>query len=431
MRFGAAVLRSYDSRFAVEEVILDAGPADGEVLVRIAGCGMCRTDLAVRRSAGRSPLPAVLGHEGAGIVAETGGPDTGLTVGDHVVLSFDSCGHCRNCLGAAPASCDSFASLNLFGGRKENAARFTDAAGGELAPRWFGQSSFAEYALVLARNAVRVDRSLPIELLGPLGCGFLTGAGAVLNSFGVGPGDTLAVFGAGAVGLAAVMAATAAGAVTVAVDQYPERLALAERFGAIPLAAASADRPGPPDLPDRIQRLTDGGARYALDTTGSAQLINDALRALRPTGHLGLVARLHTALPLEPGSLDRGRRISHICEGDAVPGLLIPRLIGLWQAGLFPFDQLIRTYPLADINEAERDCEAGRVVKPVLVPEGSSEDRLSGRDCFGAVPLSGQGDGTGQPGGAVTACSRTPNGCPPTRRSAPRLRAAGHVRAAG
>lgn len=362
MRFGAAVLRGYEDPFAVEEVILNAGPAHGEILVRIAGCGLCRTDLAVRRSAGRSPLPAVLGHEGAGVVVETGGPDTGLVPGDHVVLSFDSCGRCRSCLGGAPAYCDRFAALNLFGGRAENAARFTDGAGEALAPRWFGQSSFAEYAMVPARNAVPVDASLPLELLGPLGCGFLTGAGAVLNSFGVGPGDTVAVFGAGAVGLAAVMAATAAGALVVAVDRHPERLARAERFRAVPLDAATAGLPG------RVQRLTGGGARYALDTTGSARLINDALRSLRPTGHLGLVARLRTALPLEPGTLDRGRKISHICEGDAVPALLIPRLTGLWQAGLFPFDQLIRTYPLADINEAERDCDAGRVVKPVLIP---------------------------------------------------------------
>ncbi|MGW5924838.1 NAD(P)-dependent alcohol dehydrogenase [Streptomyces anulatus] len=362
MRFGAAVLRGYEDPFAVEEVILDAGPADGEILVRIAGCGLCRTDLAVRHSAGRSPLPAVLGHEGAGVVVETGGPDTGLVPGDHVVLSFDSCGRCRSCLGGAPAYCDRFAALNLFGGRTENAARFTDGAGEALAPRWFGQSSFAEYAVVPARNAVRVDASLPLELLGPLGCGFLTGAGAVLHSFGVGPGDTVAVFGSGAVGLAAVMAATAAGALVVAVDRHPERLARAERFHAVPLDAATADLPG------HIQRLTGGGAQYALDTTGSARLINDALRSLRPTGHLGLVARLRTALPLEPGTLDRGRKISHICEGDAVPALLIPRLTGLWQAGRFPFDQLIRTYPLADINEAERDCDAGRVVKPVLIP---------------------------------------------------------------
>ncbi|MFJ2223311.1 NAD(P)-dependent alcohol dehydrogenase [Streptomyces anulatus] len=362
MRFGAAVLRGYEDPFAIEEVMLDAGPADGEILVRIAGCGLCRTDLAVRRSAGRSPLPAVLGHEGSGVVVETGGPDTGLGPGDHVVLSFDSCGRCRSCLGGAPAYCDRFAALNLFGGRTENAARFTDGAGKALAPRWFGQSSFAEYAMVPARNAVPVDASLPLELLGPLGCGFLTGAGAVLHSFGVGPGDTVAVFGAGAVGLAAVMAATAAGALVVAVDRHPERLALAERFHAVPLDAATAGLPG------RIQRLTGGGAQYALDTTASARLINDALRSLRPTGHLGLVARLRTALPLEPGTLDRGRKISHICEGDAVPALLIPRLTGLWQAGRFPFDQLIRTYPLADVNEAERDCDAGRVVKPVLIP---------------------------------------------------------------
>ncbi|MYT73452.1 MULTISPECIES: NAD(P)-dependent alcohol dehydrogenase [unclassified Streptomyces] len=363
MSFEAAVLRTPESRFTVEKVLLRTGPAEDEILVRIAGCGMCRTDLAVRGSAGRSPLPAVLGHEGAGIVAETGGPHTGFSEGDHVVLSFDSCGHCPNCLSASPAYCDSFAALNLFGGRTENAARFTDATGEALAPRWFGQSSFAEYAVVPARNAVRVDPALPVELLGPLGCGFLTGAGAVLNSFRAAPGETVAVFGAGAVGLAAIMAATASGAATVAVDQHPERLALAERYGATPLPATTSD------LSTRIRQLTDGGAHFALDTTAAPALINDALRSLRPTGRLGLVARLHTALPIEPGSLDRGRTISHICEGDAVPGLLIPRLIALWQAGRFPFHELIRTYPLADINEAERDCEAGRVVKPVVVPQ--------------------------------------------------------------
>jgi aryl-alcohol dehydrogenase len=336
------------------------------------------------------------------VVNAGGGPQAAIGVGDHVVLSFDSCGHCRSCRAAAPAYCDSFASLNLFGGREEGApraargttgsgtagsrtvpgaaaapgavrtggqgavpgeARFTDAAGRGLAPRWFGQSSFARYALVEARNAVRVDPALPLELLGPLGCGFLTGAGAVLNTFRAGPGDTLAVFGAGAVGLAAVMAATAAGVRSVAVDRYPGRLALAERFGAIPLPAGAA-------LPERIRRLTGGGTQYALDTTASPALVNDALRALRPTGTLGLVARLHAPLALEPGTLDRGRGVRHICEGDAVPGLLVPRLAGLWQAGRFPFDQLIRTYPLSAVNEAERDCDAGLVVKPVLLPEG-------------------------------------------------------------
>ncbi|MFB8206546.1 NAD(P)-dependent alcohol dehydrogenase [Streptomyces sp. NPDC056010] len=366
-RFRAAVLRAYEEPFAVEDVVLHTEPAPGELLVEIAGAGMCRTDLAVRRSAGRSPLPAVLGHEGAGVVvASGGGPGTEAGVGDPVVLSFDSCGHCRNCRGAAPAYCDSFAALNLFGGRAQEPPRLGDADGKALAPRWFGQSSFAEYALVSARNAVRVDPALPVELLGPLGCGFLTGAGAVLNTFRAGPGDPLVVLGAGAVGLAAVMAAVAAGVPVVAVDRLPRRLELAERFGAVPLSADAAG------LPERVRRLTDGGARYALDTTASPALINDALLALRPTGTLGLVARLHSALSLEPGTLDRGRSVRHICEGDAVPGLLIPVLTELWRAGRFPFDQLIRTYPLADVNEAERDCEAGRVVKPVLIPEGRS-----------------------------------------------------------
>ncbi len=118
MRFQAAVLRSYDAPFTMEEVVLRTEPAVGEILVEIAGTGMCRTDLAVRRSAGRSPVPAVLGHEGAGVVVRTGGgtdTGTGIGVGDHVVLSFDSCGRCPTCRGAAPAYCDSFASLNLFG----------------------------------------------------------------------------------------------------------------------------------------------------------------------------------------------------------------------------------------------------------------------------------------------------------------------------
>ncbi|PRH77882.1 alcohol dehydrogenase [Streptomyces solincola] len=366
MRMRAAVLRTPDGPFAVERVALRAELSADEILVRIAGCGMCRTDLAVRRSAGRSPLPAVLGHEGAGVVVRTGGgPGAAVGVGDHVVLSFDSCGHCRACRGAAPAYCDSFAALNLFGGRAEDPPRLTDADGGALAPRWFGQSAFAEYAVVPARNAVRVDPALPVELLGPLGCGFLTGAGAVLNTFGAGPGDTLLVIGAGAVGLAAVMAAGAAGAQSVAVDRHPRRLALAEELGAVPLPADTAG------LAATIRAITGGGARYALDTTASVPLVNEALRALRPLGSLGLVARFHTPLPLDPGTLDQGRGVRHVCEGDAVPGLLIPLLCRLWQAGRFPFDRLVRTYPLTDIDRAERDCDAGRVVKPVLLPPAS------------------------------------------------------------
>ena len=194
--------------------------------------------------------------------------------------------------------------------------------------------------MVRARNAVKVDRALPIELLGPLGCGFLTGAGTVLLAFRMSAGDTFVVFGAGAVGLAAIMAAKATAATVLAVDRHGERLDLAERLGAIPIPASS------PDIGDEIRRRSNGGARFALDTTGSGQLINDALSTLLPRGTLAVISRQRAPLTLAPGLLDRGRRLVHICEGDAVPGVLIPRLIGLWLRGLLPFDQLITTYPL-------------------------------------------------------------------------------------
>lgn len=362
MKMTAAVLHAPDARFRVEEVELNALLRADEVLVRIAGCGMCHTDLAVRRSGGRSPLPAVLGHEGSGTVVEAGTLVTDLAVGDSVVLSFDSCGTCRTCLLGSPAHCESFASLNLFGERTDDNRRFTDAEGRSLGTRWFGQSSFAQYAVVRASNAVRVDSSLPVELLGPLGCGFLTGAGTVLSAFALGPGDTFVVTGVGGVGLAAVMAAAAVGAVVVAVDRSEARLGLAAEFGAVGIHSSE------PELGKRVREHTDGGPQYVLDTTGAPVLINSLLQALRPTGTLGVVARQHAVLPLWPGGLLQGRRVMHICEGDSVPRLMVPRLIGLWQAGRFPFDRLIKTYPLSAIDEAERDCLSGEVVKPVLLP---------------------------------------------------------------
>lgn len=363
MEITAAVLRGQQDPFTVEQVELraDLGPRD--VLVRIAGTGMCHTDLAVRKPGSRSPLPAILGHEGAGVVVSAGAAVPGLGPGDHVVLSFDSCGSCPGCLRGRPAYCDAFAPLNLFGQRDDDAGRFTGRDGEALAPRWFGQSSFATHVVTRARNAVKVDPVLPAGTLGPLGCGFQTGAGTVLDTFALGPGDTLVVMGAGAVGLGAVMAAVACAAAVFVVDRHQARLETASQLGAIGAAADS------PDLAGRLRELTGGGARYALDTTGDAGIINAALASLGTLGTLGVVARHREPLTLLPGGLDRGRRVIHVCEGDAVPRLLIPRLIALWRRGLFPFDRLIRTYPLSAVNEAERDSASGLVVKPVLIPD--------------------------------------------------------------
>jgi aryl-alcohol dehydrogenase len=215
-----------------------------------------------------------------------------------------------------------------------------DAGGRPVGARWFGQSCFASHALVAARNLVKVDPSLPLELLGPLGCGTQTGAASVLNALPVDAGSSFVVFGAGAVGLSAVMAAKVAGATTViAVDLNDARLALAEELGATHIVnAANTDALG------QVYAVTGGGAEYALDTTGVPSVITTAINGLRPTGTCGLVA--------------------------VQQGVFIPRLIALWQQGRFPFDKLVKTFPLERINEAEKASLSGEVVKPVLVPGG-------------------------------------------------------------
>ncbi|MEY2570305.1 MAG: aryl-alcohol dehydrogenase, partial [Acidimicrobiaceae bacterium] len=206
MRITAAVLRQADGDYGLEEVEL-AAPGAGEVLVRVVGVGMCHTDVLPRSPASFSPPPIITGHEGSGVV-EAIGPDVdGVAVGDHVVLSFASCGECFNCQHGQPSYCDTFLFRNLLGRNLDGSTGVTDDDGNEIASRWFGQSSFATHCVAGVRNVVVVDRDLPLELLGPLGCGILTGAGSVLVSLGVQPDTSLAVFGAGAEGLAADMAA--------------------------------------------------------------------------------------------------------------------------------------------------------------------------------------------------------------------------------
>lgn len=361
MRATAAVLRDVKGPYALEEITLD-DPGPGEIAVRIAGVGLCHTDL-LPRAGVTAPPPIVAGHEGSGVVVAVGeGAD--LAVGDHVVLSFDSCGSCATCSDGRPPHCETFFARNLSGLNLDGSTNAADADGEPVAARWFGQSSFATHAVCKAANAVRVDRNLPLELLGPLACGVQTGAGAVLNSLAVRPDSAFVVFGAGGVGLSAVIAAKAIDAGTiVAVDLNDDRLALATDLGATHTVHGAAD-----DLGRQLRKITRGGAQYALDTTGVPSVISTALDALRPGGELGLVGVQHGDLRIDPMQLSVGRTLRGIVEGDAVPRDFIPTLIDLWQRGRFPFDRLIQTFPLSKINEAEQAVLRGEVVKPVLIP---------------------------------------------------------------
>jgi aryl-alcohol dehydrogenase len=324
---------------------------------------MCHTDIVPRQEQAPSPPPIITGHEGAGVVEAVGAGVTRVSAGDHVVLSFDSCGECPSCRRGAPPYCDLFLFRNFFGRRLDGTTGVRDAAGGEIASRWFGQSSFATYCVAAERGVVVVDRDLPLEKLGPLGCGILTGAGSVLVDLGVGAGASIAVFGAGAVGLAAVMAAKVVGAGTIiAVDLHPRRLDLAAELGATHVLDGAGAA-----LVAQVQGLTGGGADFTFDTTGNARVITNAVGALRMGGHCGLVGIQTDPVTFDPVALI-GKRVSGILEGGADPHVVIPRLIELWRAGRFPFDRLIETFPLEAINAAEEASLSGKVVKPVLLP---------------------------------------------------------------
>ncbi|MBS9376008.1 NAD(P)-dependent alcohol dehydrogenase [Rhodococcus sp. B50] len=363
MEITAAVLRAPDAAYRIEKVHL-AEPGPEEMRVRIVGAGFCHTDVLPRVPGFLAAPPIIPGHEGSGIVEAVGSAVIDFAPGDHVVLSFDSCRACTNCVSAHPAYCDTFFARNLTGARLDGVSTVTDEEGLPVAAAWFGQSSFATHSLVSQRNAVKVDPTLPLELLGPLGCGIQTGAGSVLVALSVTAGSSFVVFGAGGVGLSAVMAAKVAGATTIiAVDLNPARRELARELG-----ATHTFDGGQQDLLEAIVEATAGGAQYALDTTGIPSVITTAINALRPTGTCGLVGVQQGDLVLDPAALAVGRNVMGILEGDAVPQVLIPKLIALWASGRFPFDKLIKTFPLDHINEAEQATLNGDVVKPVLLP---------------------------------------------------------------
>jgi len=360
----AAVLRGHGEPFSLEEVTLSELQRD-EILVRAKGAGICHTDLAAAAGLTPNPLPAVLGHEGSGVV-EAVGPDVStLQVGDHVTVSYDHCRTCHICTDHTPAYCELFAPLNYFGARLDGSVTLSqgeDAIHGN----WFGQSSFASKFIANERNAVKVPDDLSLELLGPLGCGLQTGAGSVLNVLQPKAGESIAVFGLGGVGLAALMAAKAEGCdPIIAIDLNPARLELAEELGATHTINVSETA----DVVAAVAEIAPTGLSHSFDAVGLGPVIDQALKVLRSPGHcvtVGFHGLEHT-ITIDQGHLLLGRRLSGVIEGDADPQTFIPQLIELHRAGRFPFEKLIQTFPFEKINEAVEASENGTVIKPVVV----------------------------------------------------------------
>jgi NDMA-dependent alcohol dehydrogenase len=344
-----------------------APPRAGEALVRMSAAGVCHTDLHVMQGKFSAPLPAVLGHEGAGVVAEVGPGVTTLRAGDSVVPLWRlSCGKCEYCKRGRPALCPE-------GSRVRNSGRLPDGTGrlsfrGQEIKHYAGVSTFCEYAVVPEAALLKLDGDVPLDRAALLGCAVVTGYGAVTHAAQVKAGDAVAVFGAGGVGLNVIQGAASAGAATlVAVDVHPSKLDLATRFGATHVVDASKANPV-----DAVRAVTSGrGVDHAFDAVGSPATVRQAYDVLAKLGKLIVLgispAGAEVSLPLGAMVFEE-RQILGSFYGSGRPREDNPALARLYREGKLKLDELLsRRYPLEQINEAYGALDRGEVARSVVV----------------------------------------------------------------
>ncbi|WP_304169077.1 NAD(P)-dependent alcohol dehydrogenase [Phenylobacterium aquaticum] len=368
MKVTAAVARSAGAAFTIETVELD-DPRPDEIRVRVAAVGVCHTDIVAREGGMPFTLPAVLGHEGAGVVESVGSAVTKVAPGDRVAITFRSCGVCDRCKSGDPAYCYTMPMLNYIGMRPDGTKALAQD-GQPVSSNFFGQSSFATYALAYERNVLKLPDDIPFELAAPLGCGIQTGAGGVILALAPAKGSSILILGGGAVGLSAVMgAAIAACATIIVVEPHAVRRALAQELGATHVIDPAAG-----DLAGAVRAILATGVDYAFDTTGRQDILTATMNCLAPKGVLGIVGIPAPGTPM-PGDLGTvltfGQTVRGIIEGDSDPDVFIPELITHWRAGRLPLEKLVKTFPFAEINEAIAAQHHGDCVKVVLtLPEG-------------------------------------------------------------
>lgn len=365
MEVTAALIKEKGGKFELEKIKISEPQAD-EVLVKIVATGTCHTDMAVRdQQMGPTGFPFLLGHEGAGIIKKVGKNVKNLEIGDHVVLTFGSCGECENCKKGNPAYCENLMGMNFSGCRLDGTHSHSSLKDGEVIhDNFFSQSSFATYAISHKNNTIKVSKEAPLEILGPLGCGIQTGAGAIINSLKVAPGKSIVITGAGAVGLSALLAAVACSAgIIVAVDINKERLEFAKELGATYVIDSRNQ-----DVKKELMKILPKGFDFGLDTTGRNDVINNTLSVLKPFAEMGILGVATQPLEIEMNSfVSRGIKLKGIVEGDSVPSEFIPQMVNMYLRGQFPFDKLIKKYSFQDINQAIEDSENGKTIKPVIL----------------------------------------------------------------
>ena len=359
----AAVLREVGRPLEVEDVEL-RWPRDGMVRVRIAASGVCHSDLSLRNGALPGLMPAVLGHEGAGVVTEIGPGVRHLSEGDHVVLSWVApCRACFHCLRAEPELCE-HGMDHAFGAPY-------GTAGGDDVHCGLGTGTFAEETVVPEAAAIRIDPEFPLDLAALVGCAVTTGVGAVLNTAAVAPGETVAVIGCGGVGLAAIQGARLAGAAAVvAVDRVAGKLEMARANGATHVVES-----GSGDAVTAIRAVTGGrGVDHALEVVGLSSTISMAYQAARRGGTVTVVGAGRFDDPVSftaMGLMADAKRLQGCVYGGTDPARDIPKLIEFAENGQLDLDRLVTDrISLDDVNDAFLAMEAGEVARSLIAFDG-------------------------------------------------------------
>ena len=365
MKIRAAVLDKIGGPLAVREVDLQA-PQVGEVLVKIAACGVCHSDWHLVTGETNHPLPAVLGHEGAGVVTEIGKGVMSVAVGDHVALNWAPyCGDCFYCQRGKVNLCEAYVGPMWAGTMQDGTTRLSE--NGSPIYHYCGLACLAEYVVVPDVSCVKMPTSLPHEIAAVIGCAVTTGIGSVLNTAKVEAGSSVAVFGTGGVGLSTIMGAVIAGASTIiAIDVHESRLQAAKEFGATDCVLAGSN------ALSEIRALTEGrGVDYVFEAIGNPKVQEQCLDAVRPGGEVifsGL-SPMGSSTNLPGAVLVRQEKtVKGSYYGSANPPVDFVQYAAWYASGLLPLDRLIsKRYSLNEVNEAYADMLSGATRRGVVI----------------------------------------------------------------
>jgi S-(hydroxymethyl)glutathione dehydrogenase/alcohol dehydrogenase len=360
----AAILWEAGEQLEVREIDV-AGPKAGEVEVEIAAAGLCHSDLSMIGGNIPQQLPAVPGHEAAGIVSGVGPGVDSVVPGDHVVLIYRPyCGRCYQCSRGRPGLCSMAAQVRGSGLMPDGTSRLS-ADGTELF-HFSGVSAFSERAVVPESGVIKVDSDLPLDILAVVGCAVMTGYGAVINAAELRPGESALVIGAGGVGLNSIQGARISGAnPIIAVDRSVAALGLAKEMG-----ATHVINPDEEDVAEAVKRISGEGVDYVFEAVGAGPLIELGLDLLRPGGAVIVIGAppLTASVSLSPlRLLSEEKSLIGSLYGSSNFRLDLPRIVGLWKQGDLKIDALVRHhFPLAEVNDGLAAMEAGLEGRAVL-----------------------------------------------------------------